>query len=262
MRPLLLLFPWVLPSRASGRPSFLRSHGHPARRADRRHVIAISQTGRWRLWGEKVMGMALWQARHTAQPEPSSLALTHPTPGTSPAPRFPLLRDCGLMASGHAGLRAAMLICPSHTWGVPAEASRAFCIFASWKLRCPRCPQKEGFLRRQEECTIWPSRGKQIFQYPKENQEGRSPGEAAAHGHVPRVFLLTLLYPHPLPLQPSPRPDTLPADWWPSPATSVLRCWSPWWSGRWWGTLIPAQCLRSLKAPPPCLPGSLRPTLP
>lgn len=186
-RGLLLLFLRVFPSRASGRPSSLRSRGHPVRRANRRPVIAISQTGRWRLWGEKVMGTALWQARCRARPEPSRLALTHPTPGTTPAPRLPLRRDCGLLAAGHAGLRAAVPIRPPHTWGLPAKASRAFRIFASRKLRCPRCLQKEGLLRRQEEGTIWPCRGKRIFQYTKENREGRSPGEAAAHGHVPRV---------------------------------------------------------------------------
>ena len=152
-----------------------------------RPVIAVSQTGRWRLWGEKVMGVALGQARCRAWPEPSRLALTHPPPGTTPAPRLPLHRDCRFMAAGHAGLRAACPSVPRILGGLPAKASRAFRIFASRKLQCPQCPQKEGLLRRQEECTIWPCRGKRIFQYLKENREGRSPGEAAAHGHVPRV---------------------------------------------------------------------------
>ena len=149
------------------------------------------------------MGVALGQARCRAWPEPSRLALTHPPPGTTPAPPHPLHRDCRFMAAGHAGLRAACPSVPRILGGLPAKASRAFRIFASRKLRCPQCPQKEGLLRRQEECTIWPCRGKRIFQYLKENREGsRSRARSAC-------FLLTLPYPHPFPLQPSP-PTLIP----------------------------------------------------
>lgn len=63
--------------------------------------------------------MALWQARYTAHSQ-NPAAWHSPTLPQVPAPlpAFLSSETVGSMASGHAGLRAAMLIHPStYTWG-------------------------------------------------------------------------------------------------------------------------------------------------
>lgn len=201
---MLLLFPWVLPSQASGRPSSLRSCGHPARRADRRPVIAILQTGRWRLWG-KVMGMALWQARYRAQPEPSSLALTHPLPGTALLPAFLSSETVG---SWLLAMQASGQPCPSVGLMLGSFPQRLpvlpyFCFLEALMPPVPpeRGPSQEAgrvhrlALQRQADFSV--SEGE-----PR-RQESRGGSRSRARSVR---FLLTLLYPRPLPLQPSSPP--------------------------------------------------------
>lgn len=170
------------------------------------------------------MGMALWQARYRAQPEPSSLALTHPLPGTALLPAFLSSETVG---SWLLGMQVSGQPCPSVPLILGGFLQRLpepsiFLLLGSFDAPGP--PRKRAFSGGRKSAPFGPAEASGFFSIRRRTKKAGVQGRQPLTGTF-RAFPVDAALPTPTSspaLAPTPIPCRLTGGRVQLPACSVV----------------------------------------